>query len=57
MTPIIEIFGQICAHFDHFEGSFLTIFGSKVVFWTFSKLFESCLGSVRALFLVLNGKF
>ena len=56
MTPKIEIFGQKFAHFGRFEGSFLTILGvEKVVFWTFSKLFWSCLGSVRALFLALKG--
>mgnify|MGYP001790979268 CR=1 FL=1 len=55
MTPKIEIFGQNLAHFDRFEGSFLTILGvEKVVFWTFSKLFWSCLGSVWALFLTLK---
>ena len=36
----------------------MAILGVKnVVFWTFSKLFWSCLVSVWALFLVLNGKF
>ena len=56
MTPKIEIFGQNLAHFDRFEGSFLTILGvEKVVFWTFSKLFWSYLGSVGALFLTLKG--
>ena len=56
MTPKIENFGQKIAHFDRFEGSFLTILRvKKVKFWTFSKLFESCLGSVWALFLVLKG--
>ena len=56
MTPKIEIFGQNFAHFGGFEGSFLTILGvKKVVFWTFSKLFWSCLGSVWALFLTLKG--
>ena len=34
--------------FDHFGGQ-------NVIFWTFSKLFWSCLGSVRALFLDLKG--
>ena len=57
MTPKIEIFGQNFAHFGRFEGSFLTILGvEKVVFWTFSKLFGSCLGSVWALFLDLKDK-
>ena len=56
MTPKIEIFGQNWAHFGGFEGSFLTILGvKKVVFWTFSKLFWSCLVSVWALFSVLKG--
>ena len=42
--------------FDHFETSILTILGvEKVIFWTFSKLFWSCLGSIRALFLDLKG--
>ena len=55
MTSKIEILGLKFAHFGRFEGSFLTILGvKKVVFWTFSKLFWSCLGSVWALFLVLK---
>ena len=57
MTPEIEILGQNFAHFDRFEGSFLTILGiEKVVFWTFSKLFWTCLGSFWALFSVLKGQ-
>ena len=36
--------------FDHF-------WGEKVTFWTVSKLFYSNLGSVRVLFLDLNGPF
>ena len=56
MTPIIEFFGKNFAHIDRFEGYFLTIFGvKKVVFWTFSKLFWSCSGSVWALFSALKG--
>ena len=56
MTPKIEILDQKFAHFGRFGGSFLTILGvEKVVFWTFSKLFWSCLGSVRALFSALTG--
>ena len=56
MTPTIEIFGQKLAHFGGFDGSFLTILGvKKVVFWTFGKLFWSCSGFVRALFLDLKG--
>ena len=55
MTLKTEILGQNFAHFGRFEGSFLTILGvKKVVFWTFSKLFWSCLGSVWALFSVLK---
>ena len=55
MTHKIEIFGQNFAHFCCFHGSFLTIFWVKqVVFWTFSKLFRSCLGSVWALFSTLK---
>ena len=51
MTLKTEILGQNFAHFGRFEGSFLTILGvKKVDFWTFSKLFWSCLGSVWALF-------
>ena len=47
----IEILGQKFAHFGRFGGSFLTILGvKKVDFWTFSKLFWTCLGSVWALF-------
>ena len=56
MTQKIEIFDQNFAHFGGFEGLFLAIFGvEKVVFWTFSKLFWSCLGSVWALFSTLKG--
>ena len=56
MTPKIKILGQNFAHFGSFEGSFLTLFGvEKVIFWTFSKLFWSCLGSVWALFSTLKG--
>ena len=56
MIPKSEILGQKFAHFGRFEASFLTIFGvKKVVFWTFSKLFWTCLGSVWALFLYLKG--
>ena len=58
MTLKTEILGQNFAHFGRFEGSFLTILGvKKVDFWTFSKLFWTCLGSVWALFLYLNGPF
>ena len=36
----------------------LTILGGKkVVFWTFGKLFKSCSGFVKALFLDLKGPF
>ena len=56
MTPKIEIFDEKLAYFGSFEGSFLTILGvEKVIFWTFSKLFWSCLRSVWALFLDLEG--
>ena len=56
MTSKIEIFDQKFAHFGGFEGSFLTILEvEKVIFSTFSKLFWSCLGSVRALFSTLKG--
>ena len=52
----MEIFGQNFAHFGRFEGSFLSILGvEKVIFWSFSKLFWSCLGSVWALFSTLKG--
>ena len=51
MTPKIDIFCQKFAHFGGFEGSFLTILEvKKVDFWTFSKLFWTCLGSVWAFF-------
>ena len=51
MTPKSEIFGQKYAHFGGFEGSFWTILRvKKVVFWKFSKLFRSCLGTFKALF-------
>ena len=56
MTLKIAIFGQKLAYFGQFEGSFLTILGvKKVDFWTFSKLFWTCLGSVWALFLASKG--
>ena len=49
MDPKIDTFGQVGTRV-------LAILGvEKVVFWTFSKLFWSCLGSVRALFSVLKG--
>ena len=58
MTPKIEIFDEKLAHFGSFEGSFLTILGvEKVIFWTFSKLFWSCLGSISALLLDLKAHF
>ena len=49
MDPKIDTFGQVDIH-D------LAILGvKKVIFWTFSKLFWSCLGSVWALFSTLKG--
>ena len=55
MTLKTEILGQNFVHFGRFEGSFLTILGvKKVDFWTFSKLFLTCLGSVWAMFSVLK---
>ena len=49
MDPKIDLFCQSCHPcFDHFGLK-------KVNFWTFSKLFESCSGVVRALFLDLKG--
>ena len=51
-----KIFDHKFAHFGGFEGSFLTILWvKKVVFWTFSKLFWSCLVSIWALFSYLKG--
>ena len=56
MTLEIENFDPKFAHFGRFEGSFLAILVvKKVVFWTFSKLFWSCLENVWALFSALNG--
>ena len=56
MTSKIEIFGQKYAHFRSFEGSFLTILVvEKVVFWTLSKLFWSCLVSSLELFSASKG--
>ena len=50
MNAIIKILVQNFTHFGGFYWSFLTILGvKKVVFWTFSKLFGSCLGSVQVL--------
>ena len=44
--------------FDHFETSFLTIFGvKKVLFPVFSKVFWSCSGSAWALFLIEMSSF
>ena len=58
MNPKIVILSQNMTHFWHLRGSFLTIFGGQQSrFWTFSKLFWSCLVSVWALFLILNGNF
>ena len=55
MTSKVKILGQNFAHFGRFAGSFLTILGAKKVdFWTFSKLFSGCLGSVWALFSYLK---
>ena len=49
MDPKIDLFCQSCHPcFDHFGLK-------KVDFWTFSKLFKSCSGVVRALFLDLKG--
>ena len=49
MDPKIDTFGQV-------DIRDLAILGvEKVVFWTFSKLFWSCSGSVWALFLTLEG--
>ena len=49
MDPKIDTFGQV-------DIRDLAILGvEKTVFWTFSKLFWSCLGSVWALFSTLKG--
>ena len=55
MYPKIEIFDETLAHFGGCDGSFLTILGVKKVFWAFSKLFWSCLGSICELFSVRQG--
>ena len=50
MDPKIDTFGQV-------DIRVLAILGvEKVDFWTFPKLFWSCLGSVRALFLTSKGQ-
>ena len=53
MTPKNEILGQKYAHFDPFEGSFLTILGSKKWISRLIKvvlaLFRKCLGIVFGL--------
>ena len=55
MTPKIEIVGQKFAHFGGFEGSFLTFLRvEKDFFWTFLKLFCSCVESVWEVFLTLK---
>ena len=55
MIPKIKNFSQKCAHFGVFEVSFLIILGvQKVVSWTFSKLFWSCVGSLQSSFSVLK---
>ena len=49
MDPKIDTFGQV-------DIRVLAILGvKKIVFWTFSKLFWSCLGGVWALFFTLKG--
>ena len=49
MTLEIEIIGQNFAHFDRFEGSFLTMLGvKKVIVCTFSQFFLNFLGCARA---------
>ena len=52
MIQKIEIFDEKLAYFGSFYGSFLKILRvEKVILWTFSKLFWSCLrSSVGALF-------
>ena len=56
MTSKIKICIQSWRHFWHLRGSLLALLGfEKVVFWTFKKLFWSCLGRVWVLFLVLKG--
>ena len=56
MAQKIETFDEKYAHFGSFDGPFLTTLEvQKDIFWTFSKLFWSCLRSVRALFLTLKG--
>ena len=51
-----EDFLGIIDKLGQFRGSISTSYGSKkVVFWTFLKLFWSCLGSVWALFSTLKG--
>ena len=47
MNPIIEIFNQTFAHFDRFEGSFLTNLGDTK---SNSRLFQSCFGIVEEVF-------
>ena len=57
---IFEVLGpkytQKSTFFAKVDTRVLTILGvKKVVFWNFEKLFWSCLGFVRALFLDLEG--
>ena len=57
---IFEVLGpkytQKSTFFAKVDTRILTILGAKkVVFWTLSKLFESCSGVVKALFLDLKG--
>ena len=48
---------KICS-FCRFEGSFLTILGvEKIAFWTFSKFFGSCVGTVLVFFQVFEAPF
>ena len=49
MTPIIEILGQKFAHFGGFEGSFLTISGSKTNLSDIFQFFK-ILGQLLSLF-------
>ena len=56
MNPKIEIFSQNTTLFWPIWGFIFGHFGvEKVVFWTFSNLFWSCLVSVWALFSASNG--
>ena len=54
MTPKIKIIGQKFAHFGGFEGSFLTILGSKKSFSGHFRIFENFMINYLSSFLPIT---